>query len=118
MCLLGPYLKPENADALLNAAAHKTKSEIEELLAERFPRSELLALVQAIPASSPALANEQLAPGQVETRASEHVGAAEQLAPGQVGPTPRSKVAPVAPERFLLQLTIQNVPRTWTSFPV
>ena len=48
VCLLAPYLKPENADALLNAAAHKTKSEIEELLAERFPRSEVLALVQAI----------------------------------------------------------------------
>ena len=106
VCLLAPYLKPENADALLNVAAHKTKSETEELLAERFPRSELLALVQAIPASSPALANGQLAPGQVETRAAEHVGAAEQLAPGQVGPAPRSKVAPVAPERFLLQLTI------------
>ena len=106
VCLLAPYLTPENADALLRAGTHKTKPEIEELLAERFPRSEVLALVQAIPASSPARAHEQLAPGQVERHESERVGSAEQLAPEQVGPAPRSKVTPVAPERFLLQLTV------------
>ena len=37
--LLSPYLNPENSADLLEAAAHKTKSEIEELLAQRFPRS-------------------------------------------------------------------------------
>ena len=102
--LLAPYLTPENADGLLAAAAHKTKSEIEELLAQRFPRSETLALVQALPASPPQWEG-QLAPGQVPARGPERLGApGSQLAPGQVGP--RSKVAPVAPERFLLELTI------------
>ena len=51
--LLAPYLTPENADALLQAAANKTTREIEQLLAERFPRSETLALVQAIPRHRP-----------------------------------------------------------------
>ena len=35
--LLAPHLTPENADALLKAAAKKTTREIEQLLAERFP---------------------------------------------------------------------------------
>src|SRR5438552_13703064 len=58
--LLAPYLTPENAGELLAAAALKTKSEIEELVARRFPRSETLGLLAALPASSP-----QLAPAQV-----------------------------------------------------
>ena len=59
--LLAPYLTPENAEALLKAAAHRTKSEIEQLLAESFPRSETLALVQALP-SSPPLPEDQRPP--------------------------------------------------------
>jgi 5-methylcytosine-specific restriction endonuclease McrA len=39
--LLVPRLKPENADELLAAAAHKTNEEIERLLAERFPSPQL-----------------------------------------------------------------------------
>src|SRR5438093_7100665 len=62
--LLAPYLTPENAAELLAAAAHRTKSEIEELLARRFPRSETLGLVAALPSSSPR--NQQLEPAQVE----------------------------------------------------
>jgi hypothetical protein len=102
--LLAPYLTAENADQLLAAAAHKTKSEIEELLARRFPRSETLALVEALPASAPS-AGELSAPGQIDPPGPECPGVPScQLAPERVGTHPR--LAPVAPERFLLQLTI------------
>src|SRR5205809_4277030 len=40
--MLAPYLTAETVAPLLQAAAHKTKSEIELLVAERFPRSEML----------------------------------------------------------------------------
>jgi hypothetical protein len=53
--LLAPYLTPENADELLAAATHRTKAEIEALLAQRFPRSEAMGLVCALPASAPAV---------------------------------------------------------------
>src|SRR5712692_2347573 len=46
--LLTPHLKPENADELLSAATHKTKAELELLLAERFPQPDIPTLVQAI----------------------------------------------------------------------
>ena len=35
--LLKPYLRPENAKEILSAAVHRTRSEIERLIAERFP---------------------------------------------------------------------------------
>src|SRR3989442_9806402 len=76
--LLTPRLTPDNADELVKAAAHKTKAEIEELLADRFPRPDLPAMVQALPVSGPA-PNLPLAPGQ------EGGGDAGQLAPGPVG---------------------------------
>ncbi len=99
--LLAPYLTPENAGELLAAAAHRTKSEIEELVARRFPRSETFGLVAALPSSSP-----QLAPAQVEEPGRpEGPGTGDrELAPAQVHP--RSKLAPMANERFLLQVTI------------
>ncbi|HYM80780.1 MAG TPA: hypothetical protein VEY91_05120 [Candidatus Limnocylindria bacterium] len=108
VCLLSPYLTPENADQLLTAAAHQTKSELEQLLAQRFPRSELLAMVQAIPAAQP-MPDEPLAPvGESTGETPERAGAfTAQLAPGQVeAAAPRPKVAPIGLQRFALQLTI------------
>src|SRR6266850_5674362 len=66
--LLAPYLTPENATDLLALATHRTKAEIEVLIAERFPRSEVLGLMPALPGSSVRGEEEQLAPAQVEPR--------------------------------------------------
>ena len=44
VCLLAPHLTPENAGELLIQAAGKTNKEIGALLAQRFPRSELLPM--------------------------------------------------------------------------
>src|SRR5436309_9226286 len=46
--VLAPHLTPENANELLAATAHKTRAEIERLLAEQFPHPDLLAAVQVI----------------------------------------------------------------------
>ena len=43
LTLLAPYLTPENGDELLVAAVHKSKAQIEQLLAERFPQPDLPA---------------------------------------------------------------------------
>ena len=103
--LLAPYLTPENANGLLEAAGHKTKAETEQLLAERFPRSEILTLVQGVPASPPRPQN-QLQPGQVETRASEGGESTNAPAPERVEAAPRPKVAPLAPGRFEVRFTM------------
>src|SRR5437867_13357177 len=88
--LLAPHLTPENAEALLRAAAHRTKSEVEQLLAERFPRSETLALVQALP-SSPPPPQDHRPPVPAETCASDGVGVASTLAPAASCPRPASR---------------------------
>jgi hypothetical protein len=108
VCLVAPYLTLENADGLLKATGGKTKSEIESLLAERFPRPELLALAETLPAS-PSLPDEQPAPGQVETCSPRPVRPSIQLAPGQVAVVPtRSKMAPVAHQRVAMQLVMSQ----------
>ena len=102
----------ENSDELIEAATHKRKSEVEELLARRFLLPELPARIRAIPgiAGSPV---SQLAPEQVGSESLARVAASEeplarcggnevQLAPEQV------EVPPAPPERFFLQLTISK----------
>ena len=49
--LLAPHLTEDTANELLAAATHKSKADIERILAERFPRPDLLAWVQ--PSSRP-----------------------------------------------------------------
>ena len=121
--LLAPHLTAENARELIETAAHKTKSEIETLLAERFPRTELLPWVQvlATPGAPTPAPNEsdrestvkdlQHAPGHVGTCAAQpssgRVGPGAPSAPGRMeASAPRPKLAPLGPQRFALQLTI------------
>jgi 5-methylcytosine-specific restriction endonuclease McrA len=109
VCLLAPHLTLENAEGLLAAAAHRHKSEIEELLGQRFGVTTTVRATSA----------HQLAPGQVgcttgpveEQHAPAHVersstGSAldDQHAPGQVE---ESRIQP-AESSVLLQLAIHK----------
>jgi len=51
--MLAPRLTEDTVDELLAAATHKSKAEIEQLLAERFPAPDLPAWVEALPKPSP-----------------------------------------------------------------
>lgn len=123
--LLAPYLTEHTADELLAAATHKTKSEIELLVAQRFPRPDVLAWVEAIPTT------EQHAPGHVEggpplvpepvgeepRHAPAHAGAPllGQHAPGHVQPVlasghagDRARVKPLGSHSFAVQFTLSR----------
>jgi hypothetical protein len=93
--LLAPHLTEGTADELLAAATHKTKSEIEQLLAERFPRADVLAWVVDLSPTSPPRSDEQHALAHVQ---------AEQ-APKSVD---RSKVKPLSPQSFAVQFTLSR----------
>ena len=117
---LKPFLNRDTVDELLAAVAHKSSTEIEYLLAQRFPKGDVPTRVRALPRPSKA-APQHLPEGST-------AGAAEQLSPGTVeasftaptapttaellslrtveAPAPRPKVAPLAPQRFSLQLTM------------
>jgi hypothetical protein len=138
VALLARHLKPHNVNDLLTAATHRTKAEIEQLIAERFPQADVPTIVRAIPVTptlpspdSPAgqgtiepEAPAPVAAGQPEQAIAGRVDAtttpeavrrsAVELAPGPVAvhpplPTSRPKVTPLASERFALQVTISKI---------
>jgi len=102
--LLAPHLTAQNAGTLLAAATHKSKSDVQLLLASHAPRPDVptrIAPLLAAPAST------QHAPGHVGVLELEH-------APGHVAPpapVAPPKVTPLAPQRFALQVTIPESTR-------
>ena len=47
--MLAPYLTAENRDTLLERATHRTKRQVEELIAELTPRPDVPAVVRKLP---------------------------------------------------------------------
>jgi 5-methylcytosine-specific restriction endonuclease McrA len=95
--MLTPHLTSGNAEELLSAAERKTNAEIEEVLARRFPRPGLLALLPDVPRPVPA--EEPLAVRPVEEAAPVPDGCSGQLAARPVAgpaPVPDGWVAPLA----------------------
>jgi 5-methylcytosine-specific restriction protein A len=108
---LGAYLTRENASELLAAAAGTSKSELEEILATRFPRTELLPFV-AGPVSP--RSDREHVPERVATPApvaagpaiatpvpAGHVAPASTAPPTRMpAPLPPQRLTPIAAERF------------------
>jgi len=128
--LLAPHLTEHSAGDLLAAATHKTTREIERLLAERFPRPDLPTRV--VPQLAPGPVGDAVTSkpvGDAEQQAPVHdeltlksVGEAQGSAPGhdeltlKSVPAPsipppaedRSSLKPLAPQRYALQVTIDQ----------
>jgi len=97
---LWPHLTRENATELLKAAEYKTKTEVLQLIAQRFPSTEVLPLVSAAPASSlPANAVE---PNKQIVSEATPLNPERVVTKPELGPDPvevRHNVAPIAPQR-------------------
>ena len=112
--LLKPHLTAANLDELIAAATRKSKREITQLLAERYPQPDVPTRVRALPSPAfgellpPPLAagKDKLFPGIVEpeTVASETSAPAQVAAPERRRPT----ISPLAPKRYGLQLTMSQ----------
>jgi hypothetical protein len=99
MALLAPHLTDKNCEGLLDRATHKTKKQIEEIVAELVPKPDVPATIRKLP--TPALAPlVQLCPERVEPPSSSPLPAA---APQTPPPSPR--LEPLAPERFKVTFT-------------
>jgi 5-methylcytosine-specific restriction endonuclease McrA len=123
---LAPHLSESNAAELMAAATHRTRAQIEQLLAERFPRPDLLEWVAGPPAASAPRAAGPLVSEPVGEEAPggpERAGVPEGVGdPGQTAPATgpcqlvsepvaaRPRVSPLAPGRFGLQVTIAGSP--------
>jgi hypothetical protein len=110
--LLAPHLTEDTAEELLAAATHKSKAAIEQLLAERHPRPDVLGSVEAVPASSVTRSTEPCAPGRGELspgKVGTHATPGPVLAPQTSGHvSDRPKVAPLGSQSFAVQFTMSR----------
>jgi len=130
---LGPHLTRDNRDALLKRAAHRSKRQIEELVAELAPRSDAPAVMRKLPAGrahaapTPALelrldavapSLTLIHPDAVEGPEGCDTVSAAGLGPGPAGVAPpksyslgiqrdlgKGIVEPLAPARYKVQFT-------------
>ena len=112
---LAPYLTRENGDALLKRATHRSKRQIEELVAEIAPRPDAPAVMRKLPERrgtalpTPAL---PLGPHPMAPTLERHQNrvALPELRPDGVPspvlvPAPPALVQPLAPARYKVQFT-------------
>jgi hypothetical protein len=113
VCLLAPHLTADNHEALLDAARHRSKRDIEQLVAALRPRPDVPALIRKLPQPRPpslvashigAESSASVAP--VPDAASSHVGEASAPIPQALVPVRPAVVQPLAPERFKVQFTV------------
>ena len=100
--LLAPHRTDDNAPELVAEAGGKSKAEIEIMLARRAPRADVAERLERV-AEQTVL----VAPGPV--------GGVARGPDGRVAPGPAraaATVAPLSPERFALQLTIDEATRS------
>ena len=124
---LAPHLTRDNAGELLQATAHLSKQALEEMLAARFPRPDLVERVDVLgvpapsvwpsvtpPLPEPVKAPAELAPEPVAFASHCSAGTSEtQLVPEPVAPPAAvaapylpARITPLAPGRFGVQFTI------------
>ncbi len=99
---LAPHLTPENRDTLLKRATHRSKRQVEELIAELLPRPDAPALMRKLPEAR-ALPKPELPPS-----ASWESMPTLELRPDAVDATPIAPpavVQPLGPARYKVQFT-------------
>ena len=112
--LLAPHLDDENCDALIEAARGKSTREVERMIAEIHPQPDIAATVRALPrapvASTPLdIMEDSQADGLLFREAptvAKGTSPIPTVAIGRVGPRP--VVAPLAPRRYLLKVTVSD----------
>jgi hypothetical protein len=115
--LLAPSLTRENHAAVLAAARHKSKREVQELIARLRPAPDVAATVRKLPAPkslTPAAPTPSLI---ARADAAEDASAARDSIAGArpvgmaTGATPRPSLTPLAPERYRIEFTISRETR-------
>ena len=97
--LLAPHLTQENHADVLREASHKSKREVEQIVARLHPQPDIVTSVRKLPVSRTTPA--RVPPGEPELQPIA-IAATSVVVP----PAPRSEVAPLAPERYKVQFTV------------
>jgi hypothetical protein len=113
ICLLAPLLTPENHDGLLAAARHKSRREVEQLIAMTRPKPDVPPVVRKLPSPRPQDVAEpaalsacspaaELSPLEAGRQRESRPAVAEVKLPR---PAAAPVVTPLAPERYKIQFT-------------
>jgi hypothetical protein len=100
--LLAPHLTVENHETVLASARHKRKRDIEQIVASLNPKPAVQTVIRKLPMPAPRETKDNAS--DLATSAAEQLPIAEE----SVLRPPRAIVAPLAPERFKVQLTISR----------
>ena len=126
--MLAPHLTPENHGGVLQAARHKRKAQVEEMVAQLAPRPDVPCSVRQLPCAVRQLPT-LVAPGETDGQAEgapgsgrgavtdpvatlELASVTDSATASAAGPAPasspiaRAEVLPLSPDRYKLQLTI------------
>lgn len=101
--LLAPYLTDENHRALLAEATHRTRDDVEKIVRRLSPRPDVRPTIRKLPGSAPALLPSMGPASMSSTPASPVVAPTVVRSAATVD---RPIVAPLAPERYRLQITM------------
>ena len=112
--LLAPHLTDETVEMMPEAASHKSTRDVERFIAAWDPQPAVPTVLRALPtttskagASSAMLvfADSAASSGEIQ-RGPEEAPVVQR--PRQSSPPPRATLAPIAPQRYLLKLTISQ----------
>jgi hypothetical protein len=106
--LLAPHLTIENCTNVLAAARHKSKSDIERLVASLSPKPAVPAVMRKLPASGQTTLNTGLTLEQAPSVSSLPSVRRSITVPSTSASAHRPVLVPLAPERYKLQLTISK----------
>ena len=105
--LLSPHLTEGNHNSVLAAARHKSKRELEEMVAALRPQPAVPSSVRRLPAPKPSTpaARSLRVPERVETCPPPTAAVS---GPGRETRPPAAEVKPLAPERYKVQFTVSG----------
>jgi hypothetical protein len=101
VCLLAPHLTDENHVVVLNSARHKSKREVEHLVASLLPQPAVPSVVRKLPVRLSSRTE-----GRVAAARGVDDAPAVYPAPAAEAPAQPAVVAPLAPERYKVQFTV------------
>jgi 5-methylcytosine-specific restriction endonuclease McrA len=127
VCLLAPHLTPDNCAGVLDAARHRTKREIEVLVAALRPQPPVPSTIRKLPTPRPSSLPQETSHLPVEA-ADDSVGASTPMpvspvlvkthaleesaaTPSESSPVPTCRpavIAPLTPDQYKLQITISR----------
>jgi hypothetical protein len=110
--LLTSHLTETNHLAVLASAAHKSKREVEHLVAALHPQAPVPSIIRKLPAPKPRLVQEADVHDEVESAAPVLSAGRDDALPAvptvPLPARPRAVVAPLAPDVYKLQITVSR----------